>query len=183
MDDEDRQRNVAYDTCGGKFAAVGPRVITTPMKQLNTHSFRFRRIAVGVLALSSLTLVACSEETKNDAKSAVTNAVEDAKDAGSTAINNAAEAAVRNIATQQGEEQFKNSGNELDGPLTCTAKVGESAKNVAVDCTGTTKDGKAAALTGTTNELPGASITELEGDFKGTVDGTEVFATKALGGS
>ncbi|HQV57612.1 MAG TPA: hypothetical protein PKV27_06350 [Ilumatobacteraceae bacterium] len=153
------------------------------MKQRTPRNFQLRRLAIGALALSSLTLAACSDDTKNDAKSAVSNAVEDVKEAGSDAINSAAEAAVRNIATQQGEEQFKNSGNELDGPLTCTAKVDANAKNVAVDCTGKTKDGKAAALKGTTSELPGASITELEGDFKGTVDGTEVFATKALGGS
>ena len=51
-----------------------------------------------------------------------------------------------------------------------------------IDCTGTTADGGAAALTGTTTEVPGASVTSLEGDFAGTVDGAEVFTTQTLGG-
>ena len=37
-------------------------------------------------------------------------------------------------------------------------------------------------MTGTTDELPGASVTELEGAFTGTVDGTEAFSTDTLGG-
>ena len=43
-------------------------------------------------------------------------------------------------------------------------------------------DGAVAEMTGTTSELPGASITELDGDFVGTVDGAEVFRTERLGG-
>ena len=53
---------------------------------------------------------------------------------------------------------------------------------MAVNCTGTTKDGKAVKLSGTTSELPGASVTELEGSFTGTVDGQQVFTTQELGG-
>ena len=154
------------------------------MKQRRTRSFSIgRSFAVGAVALSALALGACSDDTKDDAKSAASNAVEDVKDAAGGAVNDAAEMAVRNIAKEQGEEQFKNSGNELEGDLTCEAKVTTDAKHVDVNCTGKTKDGKDAVLTGQTSELPGASVTELEGDFKGTVGGAEVFATKALGGS
>ena len=32
------------------------------------------------------------------------------------------------------------------------------------------------------NEIPGASVVSLEGDFVGTVDGQEVFTTEDLGG-
>jgi len=96
--------------------------------------------------------------------------------------NNAAEALARNIATQQGEEQFKNAGHELDGPLTCDAAVKEDVSKIDINCTGTTKDGGAAALTGSTNEIPGASVVSLDGDFTGTVDGTSVFTTQSLGG-
>ena len=42
--------------------------------------------------------------------------------------------------------------------------------------------GEAAALTGTTAEIPGASVVELEGEFTGTVNGTQVFTTQRLGG-
>ena len=53
---------------------------------------------------------------------------------------------------------------------------------VDVNCTGTTEDGGAAVLTGTTSEIPGASITELDGTFTATVDGEPVFETDTLGG-
>ena len=75
-------------------------------------------------------------------------------------------------------------GHEIDEDgLTCTAAIGEGGRDsVDVKCTGTTVDGGDAALTGTTNELPGASITELKGSFTATVDGEEVFETDQLGG-
>jgi hypothetical protein len=88
----------------------------------------------------------------------------------------------RNIATQQGEEQFKNAGNELDGPLTCDAKVQDGVDKIDISCSGKTKSGGAATLTGTTNELPGASVVALDGQFTGAVDGTTVFTTEHLGG-
>ena len=53
---------------------------------------------------------------------------------------------------------------------------------VEVECTGTTVDGRDAVLTGVTSEIPGASITELEGDWTATVGGEQVFATDELGG-
>ena len=45
-----------------------------------------------------------------------------------------------------------------------------------------TKAGGAATLTGSTNEIPGASVVSLDGQFTGAVDGTTVFTTQRLGG-
>ena len=94
----------------------------------------------------------------------------------------AAEVLARNIATQQGEEQFNNAGHELDGPLTCEAAVADGVDEIDISCTGTTQDGGAAELTGHTNEIPGASVVTLDGEFTATVDGEEVFTTQRLGG-
>lgn len=106
----------------------------------------------------------------------VSAAADDAVDAG-------AEALARNIAAEQGEEEFADAGHPLDDDgLTCEATVGDDVEAVDISCTGTTEDGAAAELTGTTSELPGASAVELEGSFTGTVDGAEVFTADALGG-
>jgi len=93
----------------------------------------------------------------------------------------AAELAARNIAAQQGADEFKKAGAELNGELTCTAKVQSGVSKVEVNCTGTTKTGGTAVLSGTTNEIPGASVTSLDGQFVGTVDGKQVFSTQSLG--
>ena len=99
-------------------------------------------------------------------------------------LDDATELAVRNFAALQGAEQFNHAGYEIDEDgLTCTAEVGKGGLDqVIVRCTGTTKDGGEAVLTGTTSELPGASITELKGSFSATVDGDVVFETDQLGG-
>jgi hypothetical protein len=94
----------------------------------------------------------------------------------------AAETTARNIAARQGAEEFKAAGSELNGELACSAKVQGEVSKVAVNCTGTTKSGGAAVLSGTTNEIPGASVTSLDGQFVGTVDGRQVFTTQSLGG-
>jgi CO dehydrogenase/acetyl-CoA synthase alpha subunit len=118
--------------------------------------------AVGLV----VALVACSDEDRDDALDDVT------------------ELAVRNFAALQGSEQFKAAGYEIDDDgLSCTASVGEGGRTaVEVECTGTTVDGGDAVLNGVTSEIPGASITELEGDWTATVDGEQVFATDELGG-
>lgn len=142
-----------------------------------------RRVAVAAAALAFMFgAVSCSEKTKDSASSDVQSAASDVKEAAANVLDNATETAVRNIATRQGEQQFADTNNELDGSgLTCEAKLADGLAHVTVSCTGTTKDGKAAALTGETSEIPGASVTELEGDFTGTADGNEVFTTKRLG--
>ena len=136
----------------------------------------------GALLVAALAVTGCSKNSRNSVTSDLRTAATAVGDAAGNATNAAAEAAVRNIATQQGEEQFKNAGQELDGPLACTSKVQDGAAKVDVNCTGTTKAGGAAILSGTTSELPGASVVELKGSFVGTVDGTQVFTTQSLGG-
>ena len=131
----------------------------------------------GILALSS-----CSSDDRASIATDLQTAASDVANAAGDVANNAAEALARNIATQQGEEQFKNANQELDGPLVCVAKVQDGVSKVDINCTGTTKGGGAAALTGTTNELPGASVVALDGNFTGTVDGASVFTTEHLGG-
>jgi len=123
------------------------------------------------------------EELGEEAGEAVETAVDEVEDAIDETSRDAAELAARNIATQQGEEQFNDAGQPLDDDgLECTATIEDGLEGLAIDCTGTTQEGGAAALTGMTDELPGASVVELEGQFTGTVDGTEVFTTDTLGG-
>jgi hypothetical protein len=140
------------------------------------------RLAHGALIAGLLTIAACDDDTKEDVESNLESAVTEVGDAVDEAADDAAEALARNIATQQGEEQFNNAGHELDGPLTCESTVRDGVAKIDISCTGTTKAGGAAALTGATNELPGASVVSINGQFSGTVDGEEVFSTERLGG-
>ena len=141
-----------------------------------------RRLS-SLIVIFSLTLFAgCSSNTKASVASDVRNAGTEISNGVGNVADSAAETAARNIATQQGEEQFKNVKQELDGPLTCTAKIQTGVSKIGLNCTGTTKQGGAAVLSGLTDELPGASVSELKGQFSGTVDGKEVFATNRLGG-
>jgi hypothetical protein len=140
------------------------------------------RIAHGAIVAAALMIVGCSSEDRSSIATDLQSAATDLANAAGEATDDVAEALARTIATQQGEEQFKNAGQELDGPLTCEATVQDDAANITVSCTGTTKSGGAATLTGATNEIPGASVVSLDGDFTGSVDGTEVFTTQRLGG-
>lgn len=144
---------------------------------------------IGLAGLLVLGSAACSDDAEDDARDAVDEVQEGAEDAVSTAssaaeegTDGAVEAAVRNLATTHGADEFEQAGHEVDGDLTCEATIGDGADAVEVSCEGTTTDGEDAALTGTTSELPGASATEVEGDFTGTVAGDEVFAVDRLGG-
>ena len=147
-----------------------------------THLVTFRRMAT-VVVVVALGASSCSDKTKDSASSNVQSAVSDAKDAAANVLDNATVTAVRNFATQQGEEQFANARNPLDASgLSCKATMVDGVAHVTVSCTGTTKDRKAASLKGETSEIPGASITELDGKFTGAVDGNDVFVTEKLGG-
>jgi hypothetical protein len=139
-------------------------------------------LAHGAMVAAVLTIVGCSEDTQDAVESDVESAVTEVGDALGEAADDTGEALARTIATQQGEEQFNNAGHELAGPLTCEATVQDGVAKIDISCTGTTQAGGAAALTGTTNEIPGASVVTLDGDFVGTVDGAEVFTTQRLGG-
>ena len=140
------------------------------------------RLTQGLVIAAALVFTSCSSDTKASIETDLRSAATDIANAAGDATNAAAEALARNIATQQGEEQFKNAGKELDGPLTCEAKVQDGVDKIDINCTGKTKDGGVATLTGTTNELPGASVVSLNGDFTGAVDGKTVFNTQRLGG-
>ena len=140
------------------------------------------RLAHGAVIAAALAFTACSSDSRSSIETDLRTAATDVGNAAGEAADDTAELLARNIATQQGEEQFKNAGQELDGPLTCDAKVNDGVSKIDINCTGTTKNGGAAALTGTTNEIPGASVVALDGKFTGTVDGTSVFTTQHLGG-
>jgi hypothetical protein len=108
-------------------------------------------------------------------------ALEEGAEAVEEGAGEAAEALARNLAAQFGTEQFDDAGHPIDGDLDCTATVADGVDTIDIECTGTTEDGGAAELTGTTEEIPGLSFTELNGTFTGTVDGTEVFTSDQLG--
>ena len=88
-----------------------------PHHMTKRHIFR----SVLVVAASALAVGACSDDTQDSISTDVESAVSAVGDAAGEATDDAAEALARNIATQQGEEQFTNAGHPLDGPLTCTA--------------------------------------------------------------
>ncbi len=140
------------------------------------------RLAHGAAVAVLLTVAACSEESQDAVQADIESAVTEVGEAVDAASADAGEALARNIATQQGEEQFANAGHALAGPLTCEATIQDDVASIAISCTGTTEAGGAAALTGTTSEVPGASVVTLDGSFTGTVDGAEVFTTERLGG-
>ena len=140
------------------------------------------RYAYGVMAAGALVFAGCTSDTRASLTTDLQTAASEIGNAAGQVTDAAAETLARNIATQQGEEQFKNAGQELDGPLVCEAKVEAGVAKIDINCTGKTKAGGAATLTGATNELPGASVVSLNGQFTATVDGTTVFTTQRLGG-
>jgi outer membrane murein-binding lipoprotein Lpp len=140
------------------------------------------RFAHGAMVVAALAIAGCSSEDRSSIATDLQSVATDIANAAGEATDDVAEALTRTIATQQGEEQFKNAGQELDGPLTCEATVQQDASNIAINCTGKTKSGGAATLTGATNEIPGASVVSLDGNFTGSVDGAAVFTTQRLGG-
>ena len=139
------------------------------------RSFRAQLLLAPALSLALLG--ACSDDDDG-----VDDAAEDVGDAVDEASNDAIEAAARNIASAQGEDEFSDAGIDLEGDLSCEANADEGADAVDISCTGTSTDGQDLALDGTTDEIPGASVTELEGTFVGTADGEEVFSVDTLGG-
>ncbi len=140
------------------------------------------RYAYGVMVAGALVFAGCTSDTRASLTTDLQTAASEIGNAAGQVTDAAAETLARNIATQQGEEQFKNAGQELDGPLVCEAKVEDGVAKIDINCTGKTKAGGAAILTGATNELPGASVVSLNGQFTAMVDGTTVFTTQRLGG-
>ena len=147
----------------------------------NSHAMMTRHI-LAALSVTAIAVGGCSSDTRRSIATDLQTAATAVGRAVSNATNDAAEVLARNIATQQGEEQFKNAGHPLAGPLTCTAKIADGVANIAINCTGTTQAGGAALLAGNTDEIPGSSVVALDGEFVGTVDGNVVFTTAHLGG-
>jgi hypothetical protein len=140
-------------------------------------SFRAQLLLAPALALALLG--ACGSDDDDDGAD---DAAEDVGDAVDETANDAIEATARNIASAQGEDEFSAADIDIEGDLTCEANADEDADAVDISCTGTSTDGQDLALDGTTDEIPGASVTELEGSFVGTADGDEVFSVDTLGG-
>lgn len=161
---------------------------------------RSKLLAVPFALVLTFGVVACSDDTQDDAQDLLDSAREDAEtvasdvseaagdaadnagDAIDDATQNAAEAAARNLASAQGEDEFSSNGVDVEGDLECEATSNGDNSAVDVSCTGTSTDGRELSLEGTTSEMPGASITELEGTFTGTADGEEIFSVETLGG-
>ncbi len=150
-----------------------------------------RVLLVAPLAVAAF--ASCSDEDRESILTQVDDAADEVEDAGRSAVTevgeaaddvgrNAAELAARNLAARQGKEEFANADRPLDGRLRCEATASDELDAVEISCTGTTEDGEDATMEGTTSELPGASVTELEGTFTGTVAGEQVFEVETLGG-
>jgi hypothetical protein len=147
------------------------------------HTPTRARLLLAPVALSLALFAACSDDDDgDDAGDTIEDAAQDVGDAAGEAGNDAAEAIARNLASSQGADEFDAAGIDVDGDLTCEAAMTEEADAVDITCSGTSTDGQELALEGTTNEIPGESVTELEGNFTGTADGEEVFAVDTLGG-
>lgn len=140
---------------------------------------RVSRIALAILMVGA---VACSEDTNESVEDDARSAISDAVGAVDEASEDAVELAARLFANEQASQEFAAVGQPIEGDLTCTADATSDLTAVDISCSGTTSEGGDAEMTGTTSELPGTSITELDGNFVGTVDGDEVFRTERLGG-
>ena len=143
-----------------------------------------RSLRAQLLLAPAVSLVLLAAACSNDDENSADDLAEDVSTAVDEGTDDAAEAAARNLASAQGEDEFSAAGVDIEGDLTCeaTATASDQVDTMQISCTGTSTDGQALALEGTTDEVPGASVTELEGTFVGTADGTEVFNVDTLGG-
>ena len=151
---------------------------------MNRHrSSCARGFVAAAAACAVVGVAACSQESQDDARQAAESAISAVQEAAGEVIDDATELAARNLAAEYGEREFDEAGYPIDDEgLTCAATATDDATALDVSCSGTTEDDSEAMLTGRTGEIPGASLTELEGDFTGSVDGGEIFTTDRLGG-
>ncbi|MDQ3351592.1 MAG: hypothetical protein M3501_06480 [Actinomycetota bacterium] len=141
-----------------------------------------RRTMLSVLAVPAVALAAsaCSEDTQDSVESAAEDVGEDVGDAADDVQRDGAEVIARNLATELGETAFEENDQPLDGKLKCKANASAGIDKIKINCKGTTQDGGAATMKGTTSEFPGRSGTTLEGTFTGTVDDKELFSVDQL---
>ena len=148
-----------------------------------------RRHLLAAVSVVTLVVAACSDDDMGDTASSVLDDAQDAagsvadqaRDAAGDVAADAAETAVRNVAASAGANEFEKAGSPIDGELTCETDASGGADAIKVTCSGSTTSGGAAEMTGTTSEVPGASVTEIKGEFVGTVDGAESFRADHLG--
>ena len=87
------------------------------------------------------------------------------------------EAVVRNVVAFEAAKEFKNHGYPIHDHLVCKSKASRTDEShVGVFCSGTTTTGQTVAVAGTAD-----TITGLEGQFVGLVNGTQVFRETCLG--
>ena len=150
---------------------------------------RRRRQFLVAVSVVTLLVAACSDDDMGDTASSVLDDAQDAagsvgdqaRDAAGDVATDAAEVAVRNVAARAGANEFEKAGSPIDGDLTCETDASGGADAIKVTCSGSTTSGGAAQMTGTTTEAPGVSVTEIKGEFVGTVDGSENFRVDHLG--
>jgi hypothetical protein len=149
-----------------------------------------RRQLLAAVAVVTVLVAACSDDDDiadtasslvDDANDAAGSLADQARDAAGDVATDAAETAVRNVAARAGANEFDKAGAPIDGELTCETDATGGADAIKVTCSGSTTSGGAAEMTGTTSEAPGASVTEIKGEFVGTVDGSETFRVDHLG--
>jgi hypothetical protein len=87
------------------------------------------------------------------------------------------ETVVRNVVAFQAAKEFRNHGYAIHDHLVCKTKASRTdASHVGVICNGTTTTGQTVAVAGTAD-----TITGIEGQFVGLVNGNQVFRETCLG--
>ncbi len=153
--------------------------LTTSNPTWTSARHRLRPLIVGTLAIASIAS-ACGVDD-GSVEDEIDTAITEASTFIDEAAREATEFAARNFVAIQGEEEFGDVGHGLVGGLECEADASDSMTSIEITCVGETDEGGAAQLHGTSDEYPGSSFTELEGEFVGTVDDEEVFRVVTLG--
>jgi hypothetical protein len=123
-----------------------------------------RKVLIGLLAIVLVgALGACSKGQRQEI------------------VDDAAEVAARNIATEAGREEFENNGVDVLGDLSCVANSEGGGEQLTVRCTGTASNDRELLLEGTVSTDQGDIGDAVRGTFVGSVDGKEVFSEDCFG--
>jgi outer membrane murein-binding lipoprotein Lpp len=144
---------------------------------MRTRLFLF----LAVLVLGTAALGACSKADSDKANQTVSSVGDQLSadlDQFKSGINNASqevrESAVRNGTAAAAPAEFRRQGYQVDSPMQCSASSPQLGE-FTVNCTGTTTDGRAAAVSGTDPAGDSAAT------FTGTIDGNQVFMQDCIG--
>ena len=96
---------------------------------------------------------------------------------GEKQVTQMTEVIVRTASSTQGQAALSDAGVEVSGPLSCTTQP--QGDQFAVNCSGTSLDGRPVTVTGTATSVPGG--TSVAGSFVGTAGGQQVFSSDCLG--